>query len=396
MPQDAPNTRPHKILVVDDEPDLQLLIRQRFRRAIRDGEFEFSFALNGIEALEQLRTDSDIEVVLTDINMPQMDGLTLLNELTSLNQKGHEAKAVVISAYSDMHNIRTAMNQGAFDFLMKPIDFNDVEITISKTLDYVAKNRESRRAEEYRIAKSVAENNYARLKELEELRDSLTYMIVHDLRTPLTAIIGGLQTMSNSKNLTPLQHELLHLVTNSSETLMGMITDLLNISKMESGSLELTPISVQVDQITSRSVEQIRYLAHHKEIALYHEVPEELPLLRVDVDLFTRILVNLLGNAIKFTPEGGEVRMTADYDSAMREMVFTIKDTGMGIPPEAFERIFDKFGQVDGGTGHRTSTGLGLTFCKMAVEAHGGRIWVESEIGQGSTFFFVLPGEETS
>lgn len=120
-----------KILVVDDEPDLEPLIRQRFRRRIRSEEFEFHFAANGVQALDTLGAEPAINIVLTDINMPQMDGLTLLGHLSELDRL---LKAVVISAYGDMDNIRTAMNRGAFDFLTKPIDFNDLEITIDKTI----------------------------------------------------------------------------------------------------------------------------------------------------------------------------------------------------------------------------------------------------------------------
>ncbi|BCM93674.1 adaptive-response sensory-kinase SasA [Abditibacteriota bacterium] len=387
---------PHKILIVDDEPDLQVLIRQRFRRSIRSGEFEFFFALNGLEALQQLREHSDIEVVLTDINMPQMDGLTLLNELKTLNNSGHCAKAVVVSAYGDLDNIRTAMNRGAFDFLMKPIDFGDVEITINKTLEYVAQGRESRRAEEYRIARNVAETNYSQLKELEKLRDSLTHMIVHDLRTPLTAVLGGLHTVPALGDLTPLQQEFLEIATLSSETLLGMINDLLSISKMESGALKIIRREVQVHELARRAVEQVRFLARGKEIDLQHELTEELPVLHAEEEMLSRVLVNLIGNAIKFTPEEGQVWLGVQHDVQKNEMVFTIKDTGQGIPAEEFERIFDKFGQVDGGTGTRTSTGLGLTFCKMAVEAHGGHIWVESTLGEGSAFFFTIPLQELS
>lgn len=120
-----------KILVVDDEPDLEPLIRQRFRKQIRASEFSFAFAGNGEEALETLAQDADIDIVLTDINMPQMDGLTLLARLAESERL---LKSVVISAYGDMENIRTAMNRGAFDFLTKPIDFNDLEVTLDKTI----------------------------------------------------------------------------------------------------------------------------------------------------------------------------------------------------------------------------------------------------------------------
>ena len=120
-----------KILVVDDEPDLEVLINQKFRRKIRKNIFEFFFARNGLEALDQLKINEDIDMILTDINMPQMDGLTLLEELLKLPVL---VKAVVVSAYGDMDNIRTAMNRGAFDFLTKPIDLSDLELTIDKTL----------------------------------------------------------------------------------------------------------------------------------------------------------------------------------------------------------------------------------------------------------------------
>jgi PAS domain S-box-containing protein len=125
---------PSKILVVDDEPDLEILIRQKFRQQIRQQKLNFVFARNGVEALEKVRLEPDIDVVLTDINMPQMDGLTLLTELKAAHPL---IKAVIVSAYGDMENIRTAMNRGAFDFLTKPINFQDLEITTSKTLEYV-------------------------------------------------------------------------------------------------------------------------------------------------------------------------------------------------------------------------------------------------------------------
>lgn len=119
-----------KILVVDDEPDLELLIRQKFRKRIRSEELEFSFAGDGLEALKFLQNGSDVDIVLTDINMPRMDGLSLLGKIQELDKV---LKVVIVSAYGDMDNIRTAMNRGAFDFITKPINFEDLEITIQKT-----------------------------------------------------------------------------------------------------------------------------------------------------------------------------------------------------------------------------------------------------------------------
>src|SRR5260221_8592687 len=128
-----------KILVVDDEPDLELLISQRFRRDIRDGTFIFRFARDGQEALDTLQAEPDIELVLSDINMPGMDGLVLLSRL---RENTAMVKAVIVSAYGDMTNIRTAMNRGAFDFLTKPIDFTDLDLTIHKTLTEIRQLRD--------------------------------------------------------------------------------------------------------------------------------------------------------------------------------------------------------------------------------------------------------------
>ena len=131
---------PHKILMVDDEPDLEQLVRQRMRRDVRSGKYAFLFARDGVEALEQLRRNSDIDLVLSDINMPRMDGLTLLESLPALDT---DLRAVVISAYGDMKNIRAAMNRGAFDFVTKPIDFEDLRVTIERGLRQLEMWREA-------------------------------------------------------------------------------------------------------------------------------------------------------------------------------------------------------------------------------------------------------------
>jgi len=140
---------PYKILVVDDEPDLELLVRQRFRKQIREKEFEFVFAHNGLEALEKLQQDRTIDIVLSDINMPVMDGLTLLSKINEINPV---LKAVIVSAYGDMENIRTAMNRGAFDFLTKPIDFQDFEITLNKTLQQLLTLKQALKARDQLMA----------------------------------------------------------------------------------------------------------------------------------------------------------------------------------------------------------------------------------------------------
>jgi class 3 adenylate cyclase/AmiR/NasT family two-component response regulator len=141
-----------KILVVDDEVDLETLIKQKFRQKIREKEYEFVFASNGADALEKLQQHADVDVILSDINMPVMDGLTLLGKLKETNTL---AKAVIVSAYGDMDNIRTAMNRGAFDFITKPVNFEDLELTVQKTMLHVAQVRQT--------LKAVKENNILKM-----------------------------------------------------------------------------------------------------------------------------------------------------------------------------------------------------------------------------------------
>ena len=141
-----------KILVVDDETDLEVLIKQKFRQKIREHKYEFLFAINGKHALEQLELNDDVDVVLSDINMPEMDGLTLLSKI---NEQNTLLKAVIVSAYGDMENIRTAMNRGAFDFVTKPVNFEDLELTMEKTISHVRQMRET--------MKAIKENNILKM-----------------------------------------------------------------------------------------------------------------------------------------------------------------------------------------------------------------------------------------
>jgi adenylate cyclase len=162
-----------KILVVDDETDLELLIKQKFRRQIREKQYEFVFAHDGAEALEMLVQQPDVDMVLTDINMPGMDGLTLL---VKLHESNPMLKAVIVSAYGDMDNIRTAMNRGAFDFVTKPVNFEDLELTMQKTMEYVAQLRQTLQA--------IKENNILRMYVDESV---LTFMNRPEFETSLSA-----------------------------------------------------------------------------------------------------------------------------------------------------------------------------------------------------------------
>lgn len=161
-----------KILVADDEPDLKVLIKQKFRRKIREGEYEFVFAVNGRDALDKLEQHPDVDILISDINMPEMDGLTLLHKL---NESSPLIKSVIVSAYGDMANIRTAMNHGAFDFLTKPINFEDFAVTVERTLQHVEQLQATLKAiQENNILKMYVDKNVLQFMCCREFENALT------------------------------------------------------------------------------------------------------------------------------------------------------------------------------------------------------------------------------
>jgi class 3 adenylate cyclase/FixJ family two-component response regulator len=161
-----------KILVADDETDLEVLIRQKFRQKIREQQYEFVFAVNGNDALQKMQEHPDISIVLSDINMPEMDGLTLL---AKLNDVAPLSKTVMVSAYGDMENIRVAMNRGAFDFVTKPVNFEDLELTVEKTIRYVNQMKETLQAiKENNILKMYVDSNVLQFMGTREYENSLT------------------------------------------------------------------------------------------------------------------------------------------------------------------------------------------------------------------------------
>jgi signal transduction histidine kinase len=372
-----------RILVVDDEPDVELLINQQFRRQIRAGEFTFSFARDGEQALTVLQNDAGFDLMLLDINMPVMDGLTLLARLSELQA---QVRAIIVSAYGDMPNIRTAMNRGAFDFVLKPIDMVDLQATIRKAVDEIAKLREIERR---RLAAERARSN---------LSHFLANMS-HELRTPLNAIIGLTDMMVThaARFGTEKAQEPLGRVRVAGTHLLEIINQVLDLSKIEAGKLELSPERVKLLPAVQEVIGTVAPLAQQNKNRLTVESDNSLNSLIVDPLRLRQILLNLLSNACKFTKEGEVALHVRSVVDGRKWIEFAVSDTGIGMTPEQQAKLFEEFTQADATTAQRFGgTGLGLAITRKLARMMGGDVTVTSEPGKGSVFTVRLPRGATA
>ncbi|MDQ2987360.1 MAG: response regulator [Armatimonadota bacterium] len=368
------------LLVVDDEEGN----RDMLSRLLEKQGYTVATAENGRQALEMLGAGT-YDLVLLDIMMPELDGYDVLGRLKADEQLRH-IPVIMVSALSELESVARCIEAGAEDYLPKPFNSTLLKARIGACLE-----KKRGRDREVQLFQQL-QQNYDRLQELEGLRDDLTHMIIHDLRTPLTSVLAAIQTLDAVGEVNQAQREVMEIAVTGADSLLANINGLLDVEKMESGAMDLDFSLLSLPELIASAVTQIRPLAEAKGLTIVQEIAPHLPWLQADEDKLKRVLVNLLGNAIKFTPSGGSVTLLVRQPEEAQAVEFCVRDTGEGIPSEAFERIFEKFGQVESRQSGRTlSTGLGLAFSKLAVEAHGGHIEVESEPDQGSTFSFTVP-----
>jgi signal transduction histidine kinase len=242
---------------------------------------------------------------------------------------------------------------------------------------------------EFRVLAQQLHHDYLELRNLELFRSETVQMLVHDLRNPLASFIGGLDLTQKYGGLTDTQTHYVDLAKNGGKVLLQMINSILDTRTAESQLIALKKIGVNPDQILADACEQMTPLANKSGVTLTWHTEGELSCL-ADADKLRRIVVNLVGNAIQHTQNNGKVSVLAQpYEE--NAVLFSITDTGEGIPQAAFIQTFYQIDRAKTNWIKGTSTGLGLPFSKMAVEAHGGKIWVESELGQGTTFYFTIP-----
>lgn len=362
------------ILVVDDTPaNLQLLTGM-----LKERGYKVRPVPSGKLALQAAKSALP-DLILLDINMPEMDGYEVCAQLKR-DERTRDVPVLFISALNETMNKVLAFGVGGLDYITKPFQFEEVDARVAAhlklrrlQLDLATRNHE-------------LQQSNAELRRLQELRDNLTQMIVHDLRSPLTAVFGTYELLKDdADNLSKESRTMLEFSRRAMDEILSMINSLLDVSKIEAGELQLNRSDCDLVALAREAANVLAGARGDRRVLIEPE-SEPLPL-SVDRDLIFRVLQNLLGNAIKFTRANGEIRMRlARHDGWAR---ISVVDNGPGIPPEYHQRIFEKFGQVR--THQRMGTGLGLTFCRLAVEAHGGAIGVDSEVGKGSTFWFELP-----
>ena len=370
------------VLVVDDSESNRDLLARR----LQGQGYTVMTAENGRIAIE-MALETNFDLVLLDIMMPEMDGFEVLKRLKSDELLKH-IPVIMISAVSETDSALRCIEMGAEDYLPKPFD-----PTLLKVRTMACMERKHGHDKEIWFTQEL-QQSYRRAQELERMRDDLTNMIVHDLRSPLISIISSLKSMENDGDLSDKQRERMDVSLSGGGTLLGMINDLLDINKIESGSLQLDLTEIDVADLIGRACKQSEPLAASKIVELSVDVEHGLRPLLADRHRLLRTLVNLISNAIRFTSRGSVVKIIVGKGRDGRSLHCSVSDSGDGIPAKEFGRIFEKFGQIEtctSGTTH--STGLGLTLCKLVVEAHGGRIWVESKAGSGSTFSFTIPIE---
>jgi len=363
------------ILMVDDNPaNLQVLTSM-----LKQSGWRPRPVTSGQLGLQAARNEPP-DLVLLDVNMPEMNGYEVCEQLKA-DTRLAGIPVIFVSALGETMDKVRGFAVGGVDYITKPFQLDEVRARVTAHLELRRQRRE-------------LQASYDKLRESERLRDSLVHMIVHDLRSPLTAISAYLQLFGQEakEKLGAETQEDIASAMHATRNMVRMINGILDVSKMEAQMMKLDLRECDLVQVVGQSLDDLESLVGARRLAF--ERPAAPARVLADQEIVSRIVQNLLANALRFTPADGEIRVGVVVE-AEHVRVF-VADTGPGIPPDFRESIFDKFVQLDGSALHRNrTTGLGLAFCKLAVEAHGGRIGVDSELGKGSSFWFTLPRRQS-
>jgi two-component system sensor histidine kinase/response regulator len=367
------------ILVVDDDPRNRRLLEEYLLAA----GYDVRLAPDGRTALaEAAKRPPDL--VLLDVMMPDLSGLEVCRQLKN-DPRTRLCQVVLVTALDGSPHRVEGLDTGADDYVTKPVRREEFMAKVRSML------RASRLLAELEAARSTVALRNAKLEELEALKETLTQTLVHDLKNPLAAVLGNLELMERKAD-----ESILHLVRRSKAAawrMHQMILNLLDIGQLEEGKLQLRPADVDAGSLARKACLEMEGSAAHRGVTFEIDAEPGEAILKADGAVLRRVLDNLLANAIEHSPQDGIVRVAVTPCDEGIEI--TVADQGPGVPPAFRERIFEKFQRVE----NRHSVpganrGLGLTFCRLAVEAHGGTIWVDDAPGGGALFRALLPATE--
>jgi signal transduction histidine kinase len=376
------------ILIVDDRPENIIALEALLER---DDVNLISTTLPN-EAL-RMAWEMDIAIALVDVQMPEMDGFELVEILKS-NPRTKDILVIFVTAIStDAKYAVRGLNTGAVDYLYKPLNPYVTSAKVDSFIqfvrtqrDIVKKNKELESYQKELIrAKDLAEQG-------KKIKENFLANMSHEIRTPINGIIGITHLLENTE-LTAEQREMIELLEISSNSLLGVINDILDISKIEAGKFKINRAATDLVMICHSVVNLLRIRAKEKNLELITQLDEELPKsILADSLRLNQILMNLIGNAIKFTSEGSvtlKVEIIERKENTIR-LKFSVTDTGIGIPQDKIGKIFETFEQADDNTTlNYGGTGLGLSIVRNLAELKGGELTVSSEENKGSTFAFI-------
>jgi signal transduction histidine kinase len=362
-----------KVLVVDDNEQNRALVAA----TLEDEGYRVVLACSGQEGLAAFERES-FDCALLDVKMPGMDGFALCRHIRA-HERGRETPVMFLTALRDVDTFDEALGAGGDDFLVKPVRPTELLVRVQAALKLRRLTAENRGHYE-----TIRQQRDA-LMRLQLQKEQLTAFLVHDLKGPVTALDLHAQLLSRDPGLSPRSQASTRAIREEARMLMRLIQNLLDISKSEAGELGARRAPVNLHELASNLQREFELQARAKELNLLASVEADVVL--ADPDLLRRVLENLLDNAVRHAPPGSRISLESrrvDDDVELR-----VVDQGHGVPEEARHQVFDKFVQLERAPS-RGGYGLGLCFCKQAVELHGGRIWVE-DAAPGAAFCVRLP-----